>query len=565
MKKVSKLTSLGILLIISIFAMIAGISSKSFFILITSLLASTCIFIFIISKIYEKAIVAIILLLAVMLFLPLSNATTLTYNFESDTIGSDPAEWDISESSNTNVQIYNDVTKACFLADNNGGHYEFCSMQKDFSANMIKDDITWSFDVKVNEDTDWSIFEADLGGGVAEITIRILNTPSYSRSIYVSSYDEETYHFLNNYQVGAWKTITVKIYNLNFTYSASDGTNTIWGDFDPNYAGVNWTLFVTDPLDSDSTDNDIINVSIDNVVLQWNEFQSTPPSVETLGATNIGPTYATLQGNLTSKGDATNITVGFQIGTFPGNYDETIIVNTNANTGKFNYTKDGLNSSTQYFYRAFATFENGTVYGDDVALFTASNEPPIASFEYTIKGMKVTVNASASYDPDGSIVLYEWDWESDGIFDENHTTATAAHTYNSSGNYTITLRVTDNNGAIDTATSDEGGGGIIIVKKNNILKLPFSWFAIFAIIFIAMIGIATSAFFLKPESIKALGYAPAAGTLLITIFIAVAIFMYYAGIAWYWIVADILIAIFILYVVLKLLFVKKKKVVRRLL
>ena len=56
----------------------------------------------------------------------------------------------------------------------------------------------------------------------------------------------------------------------------------------------------------------------------------------------------------------------------------------------------------------------------------------------------VTFDASESYDPDGNITLYEWDWENDGIFDESHNIPTATHIWSNVGHYQITLRVTDN-------------------------------------------------------------------------------------------------------------------------
>jgi PKD repeat protein len=50
-----------------------------------------------------------------------------------------------------------------------------------------------------------------------------------------------------------------------------------------------------------------------------------------------------------------------------------------------------------------------------------------------------------SYDPDGTIIEYRWDFENDGLFDtewtkENLTT----HSYSDTGNYTIKLQVKDN-------------------------------------------------------------------------------------------------------------------------
>ncbi|MCH7472358.1 PKD domain-containing protein [bacterium] len=78
----------------------------------------------------------------------------------------------------------------------------------------------------------------------------------------------------------------------------------------------------------------------------------------------------------------------------------------------------------------------------------------------------VEFDASDSADLDGSITLYEWDWESDGTYDEN-TGPTASHTYDEASFYTATVRVTDDDGADDTAS-------ISIVARGYRLETPDS-------------------------------------------------------------------------------------------
>ncbi len=97
-------------------------------------------------------------------------------------------------------------------------------------------------------------------------------------------------------------------------------------------------------------------------------------------------------------------------------------------------------------------------YGDDglatdsgaVYVFSKENVPPIAGFSWSPEhpdiNEAVLFNASTSYDPDGVIDLYEWDWESDGVFDENSTTPTAVHSWSHGGTYDVSLRVTDSDG-----------------------------------------------------------------------------------------------------------------------
>jgi len=93
------------------------------------------------------------------------------------------------------------------------------------------------------------------------------------------------------------------------------------------------------------------------------------------------------------------------------------------------------------------------------------NDSPSADFaidpsEPTV-GDTVTFDASGSTDPDGSISSYQWDF-GDGSTGSGQTTS---HTYGEAGDYTVTLTVTDDDGATDTLSgtvsvqSDGGGGG----------------------------------------------------------------------------------------------------------
>mgnify|MGYP000243992005 CR=1 FL=1 len=81
-----------------------------------------------------------------------------------------------------------------------------------------------------------------------------------------------------------------------------------------------------------------------------------------------------------------------------------------------------------------------------------TNQPPNASFSASPTSvetpLEVTLDASSSSDPDGSIVSFEWDF-GDGTSSSGETTT---HTYDSAGDYTVELTVTDDGGATDSAT-----------------------------------------------------------------------------------------------------------------
>jgi PKD repeat protein len=62
------------------------------------------------------------------------------------------------------------------------------------------------------------------------------------------------------------------------------------------------------------------------------------------------------------------------------------------------------------------------------------------------EGQAVTLDGTGSTDSDGTIVLYEWDIDNNGIFDFSSASATQNYTYNQQGTYSIKLRVTDDSG-----------------------------------------------------------------------------------------------------------------------
>ena len=82
----------------------------------------------------------------------------------------------------------------------------------------------------------------------------------------------------------------------------------------------------------------------------------------------------------------------------------------------------------------------------------AGNQPPIADANGPYSGtvnIPLTLDGSASSDPDGTIVGYSWDF-GDG---NTGTGATPTHTYLADGTFTVTLTVTDDVGDTGTASS----------------------------------------------------------------------------------------------------------------
>ena len=84
----------------------------------------------------------------------------------------------------------------------------------------------------------------------------------------------------------------------------------------------------------------------------------------------------------------------------------------------------------------------------EAAGFATTNQAPTASFTSSASFLAVSVNGSASTDPDGTVASYAWDF-GDG---STGTGVTASHTYAAAGTYTVRLTVTDDRGATGTTT-----------------------------------------------------------------------------------------------------------------
>ena len=70
-------------------------------------------------------------------------------------------------------------------------------------------------------------------------------------------------------------------------------------------------------------------------------------------------------------------------------------------------------------------------------------------------------------DDDGTILLYEWNFDGDGVYDWNGTSGAATHIYRRAGVHYAVLRVTDDDGYSDTDTI-----AITIEAQERTTELP---------------------------------------------------------------------------------------------
>ncbi len=110
-----------------------------------------------------------------------------------------------------------------------------------------------------------------------------------------------------------------------------------------------------------------------------------------------------------------------------------------------------------------------------------ANQSPVAQFTISttspLVGQAVTLDASTSYDPDGTISNYSWNL-GDGT---TSTGATATHSYATAGTFTIILTVKDNEGATNsaskalTASSNQPGSPVNFQLTATSGKTTLTW------------------------------------------------------------------------------------------
>jgi PKD repeat protein len=241
-------------------------------------------------------------------------------------------------------------------------------------------------------------------------------------------------------------------------------------DPDGSIVAVEWDLGDDGSVDGTSTTFDV--TSPDDAVVTvrltvTDDEGATGTTTATVTFTNVAPTV-TLSGDL-AVGSDRRVT---RSGSFtdPGTADtHTATVDWGEGTGPEMLVLTGTTFALDHTYAEPGTYTvvvevcdddaSDTVDGCGSAQFTATIAPPRVNVAPTavvtgaltaLEGSTVSLSGTSSTDPDGSIVLYEWDLDGDGTFER--TGPTTSVSLPDQGDVTVTLRVTDDDGATHTTT-----------------------------------------------------------------------------------------------------------------
>jgi len=222
-------------------------------------------------------------------------------------------------------------------------------------------------------------------------------------------------------------TTTVSLLNGGNATFTIDGTvsQTISGNI-TNTATISPPVNISDsnPSNNSATDTDTV-----------------PPAVTTLGATAVGAATATLNGNLTSLGSASSVTVSFQYATDAyyiangGNYSNATGNQLRSATGTFSGNLTGLPGATTYHFRARAV-GNGTAYGEDMTFRTGTTPPTVVTNAATnVTTNSATLNGNLTSMGTASLVNVSFEWGET----TNYGNQTTAQGRTSIGNFSAAL------------------------------------------------------------------------------------------------------------------------------
>lgn len=320
----------------------------------------------------------------------------------------------------------------------------------------------------------------------------------------------EQWHFATGERVESSPTVvddTVFVGSNDGTvYALNAGDGTQKWNFATGGAVQSSPTVVNDTVFVGSNDNNVYALNVSNGVEQWrfttgNQVKSSPTVVDetvfigsrdrnvyALGASDgteqwrfttgapvfSSPTVAdgtVFVGSWDGKVYALNASDGakqwqFETGggvgeikSSPTVVNGTVFVGNGMRAGNVYAIDAGVSGSSEGSRVDLGTLGHHFAWADEDPPGSGSNEPPIAQFTYDSESGQngveihkpVTFDATGSSDPDGTITSYEWAFSNDGEYEKFGQKVT--HTFATSGDKTVTLRVTNDSG--ETASSSQ--------------------------------------------------------------------------------------------------------------
>jgi PKD repeat protein len=123
----------------------------------------------------------------------------------------------------------------------------------------------------------------------------------------------------------------------------------------------------------------------------------------------------------------------------------------------YNYT--GLSSRTTYWFRVRVVDTSGqsSVSNEVFATTARANIPPVAFLTASRMsahvGESISFSAEGSYDRDGRITRYQWDFDGKGRFPlDTGPIAEQRHPFDKAGRFLVQVKITDDRGATNTSS-----------------------------------------------------------------------------------------------------------------
>lgn len=162
--------------------------------------------------------------------------------------------------------------------------------------------------------------------------------------------------------------------------------------------------------------------------------------INTKNATDVGSSSATVGGKITDDGGRPVTGRGVCYGTSQSPDINGLHTEDGFGTGEFSHNITGLNASTTYYARAYATNRNGTYYASNIVSFTTTDGLPTVTTNSVTNITATTAKCGGNVTNNGghNVIARGVCWNTMGSPDLNDP-----HTTNGNGNGAFTSNITD--------------------------------------------------------------------------------------------------------------------------